>query len=215
MQAGPLQVSRLSQGPRAGWRSSEGQWAAPPSWAALGRDRLPVLAEVGNPGAHVGQTGTRLGSPFTWRSPSASSDPLWLGVSGLGLSVGAPTSAPSASQRPLRGAQVPLQRPPWAGFVTFLRLVPSPGNWDKVTALQGRPKDQVSGGGSPQPSPDGVGRRARSHRQLRLSKLLGLTCLLHWKVKTEDVPGVVTARRDSEGFLRVAEVASSFYEKEP
>ena len=64
-------------------------------------------------------------------------------------------------------------------------------------------------------SPDRVGRRARSHRQLRLSKLLGLTCLLHWKVKTEDVPGVVTARRDSEGFLRVAEVASSFYEKEP
>ena len=79
----------------------------------------------------------------------------------------------------------------------------------------GPPQGPGEWGGSPRPSPDGVGRRARSHRQLRLSKLLGLTCLLHWKVKTEDVPGVVTARRDSEGFLRVAEVASSFYEKEP
>ena len=82
-------------------------------------------------------------------------------------------------------------------------------------SLPGPPQGPGEWGGSPRPSPDGVGRRARSHRQLRLNKLLGLTCLLHWKVKTEDVPGVVTARRDSEGFLRVAEVASSFYEKEP
>lgn len=40
-------------------------------------------------------------------------------------------------------------RPPWAGFVTFLGLVPSPGNWDKATVLQGRPKDHVSGGQPP------------------------------------------------------------------
>lgn len=43
-------------------------------------------------------------------------------------------------------------RPPWAGFVTFLGLVPSPGNWNKATALQGRPKDHVRGGAAPGPA---------------------------------------------------------------
>lgn len=50
------------------------------------------------------------------------------------------------------GLRSHCHRPPWAGFVTFLGLVPSPGNWDKVTALQGRPKDQVSGGAAPRPA---------------------------------------------------------------
>lgn len=162
----------------------------------MGRDRLPFLAGVGDPGAHLGQTGTQLGSLFTRRTPSASSDPLRLGVSGLVCLFVPPVPHSDLCV----GLRSHCLRPPWAGFVTFLGLVPSPGNWDKATALQGCPKDHVSGGAA-QASPDGVGRRARSHHQLRLSRLLGLTRLLHWKVKTEDVPGMATARRDSEGFL--------------
>ena len=50
------------------------------------------------------------------------------------------------------GLRSHCHRPRWAGFVTFLGLVPSPGNWDKVTALQSCPKDQVSGGAAPGPA---------------------------------------------------------------
>lgn len=131
----------------------EGQQATLPSRAALGGDRLPFLARMGDPGASVWQTGSRLGSPFTWRSPSASSDPSgWGSMVWVCLFVPQPRSpAPHSSLRAGLRSQghLPPGSSPWAGFIPALGLVPSPGNWDKPTALQGRPEDHSEQGAAP------------------------------------------------------------------
>ena len=134
----------------------EGQRATLPSWAALGGDRLPFLARMGDPGASVRQTGTRLGSPFTWRSPSASSDPSGWG-SLVWVCLFMPQPRPPAPHSGLCAGlrcqgHSPAGSLPWAGFVPALGLVPSPGNWDKPMALQGHPEDHSEQGAAPGPA---------------------------------------------------------------
>lgn len=169
--ARPLQVSLSSpKGPGLGGKSLEGsRLPHPPGqlWAETGcpfLDQGWVIL-----GLTLGRLGPSLAAS-SLRGASASSRPPPAGGLWSGLSI----TCSQCLARPLRGAQVPLSSPTLGRFASpswawFPRLEVGQGH-----GPPGLPQDHVSGGAARVVQPCG-GRGARSHHQLKLSRLLGLS----------------------------------------